>query len=212
MKYLIVLFKNKERKRIIKKFKTYERAINFFDSQILKNKEVIFDKSIENGESCSFEIGLLEKDSNNFDLYFIKDDMGRNLKIDLDDPEYKILNISNYRVEELVFDISKNKKISFNKFVTNYLTKGSIKLISKLNNKVVVQDDDVVNLFSLKSDEDCYRFLDILENYMFNKKRSDCIIVTDGNIAQKKYLYNLLQSKGISKSILYKQSTTHFKG
>jgi hypothetical protein len=212
MKYLIVLFKNKERKRIIKKFKTYERAINFFDSQILKNKEIIFDKAIENGTYCSFEIGLLEKDSNNFDLYFVKDDMGRNLKINLDDPEYKILNISNYLVEELIFDISKNKKISFNKFVINYLPKGSIKLISKLNNKVVVQDDDVVNLFSLKSDEDCYRFLGILENYMFNKKRSDCIIVTDGNIAQKKYLYNLLQSKGISKSILYKQSTTHFKG
>jgi hypothetical protein len=212
MKYLIVLFKNKERKRIIKKFKTYERAINFFDSQILKNKEIIFDKAIENGTYCSFEIGLLEKDSNNFDLYFVKDDMGRNLKINLDDPEYNILNISNYLVEELIFDISKNKKISFNKFVINYLPKGSIKLISKLNNKVVVQDDDVVNLFSLKSDEDCYRFLGILENYMFNKKRSDCIIVTDGNIVQKKYLYNLLQSKGISKSILYKQSTTHFKG
>jgi hypothetical protein len=212
MKYLIVLFKNKERKRIIKKFKTYERAINFFDSQILKNKEIIFDKAIENGNYCSFEIGLLEKNSNNFDLYFVKDDMGRNLKIDLDDPEYKILNISNYQVEELIFDVSKNKKISFSKFVTTYLTKGSIKLISKLNNKVVVQDDDVVNLFSLKSDEDCYRFLGILENYMFNKKRSDCIIVIDGNIAQKKYLYNLLQSKGISKSILYKQSTTHFKG
>ena len=211
MKYLIVLFKNKERKRIIKKFKTYERAKKFFEGQTIVNKDVIFDKVVENGKYCSFEIGLLEKNSNNFDLYFVKDNMGRNLKIDLDDPDYKILNILNYRVEELIFDISKNKKISFNNFVTKYLTKGSIKLISKLNNKVVVQDDEIVNLFSLKSDEDCYRFLGILENYMFNKKRSDCIIVTDGNIAQKKYLYDLLQSKGIPKSILYKQSTTHFK-
>jgi len=211
MKYLIVLFKNKERKRIIKKFKTYEKAIKFFNDQVIKNNNTVFEKSIENGKSCFFEIGLLEKNSNNFDLYFVKDDMGRNLKINLDDPEYKILNISNYQVEELIFDVSKNKKISFSKFITTYLTNGSIKLISKLNNKIVIQDDDVVSLFSLKSNEDCYRFLSVLENYMFSKKRSDCIIVTDGNIAQKKYLYDLLQSKGISKSILYKQSTTHFK-
>ena len=34
MKYLIVLFKNKERKKIIKKFKTHQRAKEFFDNQI----------------------------------------------------------------------------------------------------------------------------------------------------------------------------------
>lgn len=209
MKYLIVLFKNKERKKIIKKFKTYQRAKEFFDNQI-KNNKVVFDKGVENGKLCSFEIGLLEKDSINFDSYFIKDDLGRQVKVDIDDPDYKVLKISNYSIEELIYDISKNKKISIDKFISEYLKRGSIKLISKLNNKIVVQDDDMFSLFSLKSDEDCFRFTQVLKKYLTEKNRTDCIIVLDSSLPQKKYLYSLLESKGISKSILYKKSTTFF--
>jgi hypothetical protein len=74
MKYLVVLFKNKEKKRIIKKFKTYDRAISFFNQKI--NNNIVFDKRVENGRPCSFELGLLEKDSKNFELYFVKDELG----------------------------------------------------------------------------------------------------------------------------------------
>ena len=211
MKYLIVLFKNKERKKIIKKFKTYQRAKEFFDNQI-KNNNVIFEKGVENGKLCSFEIGLLEKDSINFDSYFIKDILGRQIKVNIDDPDYKILKISRYSVEEFIYDISKNKKISIDKFISEYLKRGSIKLISKLNNKVIVQDDDKFSLFSLKSDDDCFRFTQILQKYLVEKNRTDCIIVLDSSLPQKKYLYSLLESKGISKLILYKKSTTFFTG
>jgi hypothetical protein len=210
MKYLIVLFKNKERKKIIKKFKTYERAKNFFDKKITKN-DIIFNKEIENGLGCKFEIGLLEKDSSNFDLYFIKDEMGRQVKVDLDDPNYKILMINDYKVEELIYDIEKNKKITFNELIKNYLPKTGIKLVSKLNHKIIIQNDENFNLFSLKSDVDCERFLNILENYMFTRKRVDCLIVFDTSKAQKKYLYDILEKKGISKSILYRRSTTFLK-
>jgi len=211
MKYLIVLFKNKERKKIIKKFKTHQRAKEFFDNQI-KNNKVVFEKGVENGKSCSFEIGLLEKDSTNFDSYFIKDSLGRQVKVDIDDPDYKVLQISNYSVEEFIYDISKNKKISIDKFISEYLKRGSIKLISKLNNKIVVQDDDKFSLFSLKSDDDCFRFTKVLQKYLAEKNRIDCIIVLDSSLPQKKYLYSLLESRGISKSILYKKSTTFFTG
>jgi hypothetical protein len=211
MKYLIVLFKNKERKKIIKKFKTHQRAKEFFDNQI-KNNKVVFEKGVENGKSCSFEIGLLERDSTNFDSYFIKDSLGRQIKVDIDDPDYKVLQISNYSVEEFIYDISKNKKISIDKFISEYLKRGSIKLISKLNNKIVVQDDDKFSLFSLKSDDDCFRFTQVLQKYLAEKNRIDCIIVLDSSLPQKKYLYSLLESRGISKSILYKKSTTFFTG
>ena len=209
MKYLVVLFKNKEKKRIIKKFKTYDRAISFFNQKI--NNNIVFDKRVENGRPCSFELGLLEKDSKYFELYFVKDELGRNIKVDLDDPDYKLLSISNHKVEELLFDISKNKKISFEYFMKTYLPKGSIKLVSKLNHKIVVQDDDKFNLFSLKCDDDCLRFLNILEFYLNERGRIDCIIVSDSSKEQKKYLYDILQSKGISKSMLYKRSTTYYR-
>jgi hypothetical protein len=211
MKYLIVLFKDKNRKKIINKFKTFERAKNFFDRKISENK-VTFNKLIENGKSCSFELGILEKGSNNFDLYFVRDNLGRQVKVSLDDPDYRIIEVQDYFIEELIFDISKNTKISFNSFVKVYLPKTGIKLISKINHKIVVQNDDDVYLFSLKSESDCLRFLRTLEGYMCDNNRMDCIIVSDSSKEQKKYLYNLLESKGISKKVLYRRSTTFFTG
>ena len=39
--YLVVLFKNKKRKKIIKKFVTLSRAKTFYDNLIKKSNEVI---------------------------------------------------------------------------------------------------------------------------------------------------------------------------
>jgi hypothetical protein len=211
MKYLIVLFKNKERKKILKKFKTLERAKNFYKDSIETNN-IEFDKRVENGKNCFFELGLVEVDPTEFENYFIKDDMGRQVRVKTDDEKYRILKISEYKVEDLIYDIQKNKKINFMSFIRTYVPRVGIKLISKLNNKVIVQNDDNVFLFSLKSEGESKRFLTILEGYLLKNNRLDCIIVTDDSNRQKKYLYELLSSKGISKSILYKKSTTFFTG
>lgn len=211
MNYLVILFKNKHRKKILNKFKSKSRAENYFEKLI--SEDVVFEKKIENGYSCSFDVAILEKNnSNSQSLYFVKDELGRQLKVETDDPDYKIIKISNYKIEEEIFDLNENKKIKTNNFIKKYLPKIGIKLISKLNNKIIVQNDDIISLFSLKSESDCERFLDVLNKIMFNKKRSDCIIVPDSSKQQKKYLYTLLENKGISKSKLYKKSTTFFKG
>ena len=97
-------------------------------------------------------------------------------------------------------------------FIRKYIQKDGVKLVSKLNNKIIVQNDDSINIFSLKSESESKRFLTILEDYMLKNKRLDCIIVSDDSTPQKKYLYSLLESKGISKLILYKKSTTFFTG
>jgi len=210
MKYLIVLFKNKQRKKILKKFKTKQKANEYFNRLI--GTEVIFDKRVENGLSCVFEVGLLEKNSKDFELYFVRDSLGRQIKVDIDDPDYKLIQILKYSVEEFIYDINNKTKISFTNLVKDYLPKIGIKLISKLNHKIVIQNENTINLFSLKTELDCERFLNVLNDYMFSMKRADCIIVPDSSKQQKKYLYSLLESKGITKSILYKKSTTFFKG
>jgi hypothetical protein len=211
MKYLIVLFKNKERKKIIKKFKTFERSKKCYDESIEKN-EIHFDKKVENGKFCDYELALVETNPTEYENYFIKDSLGRQVKVESDDPNFKIIKLSKYKVEDFIYDVQKNKKLNFITFIRNYVPRDGIKLISKLNNKVIVQNDESVSLFSLKSSDESKRFLSILENYMLKNKRLDCIIVSDDSIVQKKYLYELLSSKGISKSILYKKSTTFFTG
>lgn len=212
MKYLIVLFKNKERKKIIKKYKTFDRAKKYFDSSIKIGDEIIFDKKVENGKFCEYEIGIVETNPNEFENYFVKDELGRQVKIEVDDPYFKILSISKYKIEDFIFDIKKNKRLDFISFIRKYIQKEGVKLVSKLNNKIIVQNDEFIDIFSLKSESESKRFLKILENYMLKNKRLDCIIVLDDSVQQKKYLYELLNSKGISKSILYKKSTTFFTG
>jgi len=211
MKYLIVLFKNKERKKIIKKFKTLDRAKKFYESKINDNG-IYFDKKVENGKNCNLELALVETDPDEFENYFIKDDLGRQVKVETDDSRYKIMKISNYKIEDFIYDIQKNKRLNFITFIRNYIPREGIKLVSKLNNKVVIQNDENFFLFSLKSEDESKRFLTTLEDYMLSNNRMDCIIVSDDSNRQKKYLYELLSSKGILKSMLYKKSTTFFTG
>jgi tricorn protease-like protein len=49
-----------------------------------------------------------------------------------------------------------------------------LKLVSKLNNKIVVQNDDKFNLFTLKNDNDSSRFIDKLSELFIEQKRFDC--------------------------------------
>lgn len=209
MNYLIVLFKNKVKKKIIKKFKTSNKANNFYESLLNESQNVIFDKQYENGFSFNYEIAILEKVSGTFLPVFLKDELGRNIKVNLQDDDYSINKINPYHIEELILDTSLNKKINSNEFIKLYLDPSGLKLISKLNNKIVVQNDNKFNLFTLKNDYDSSRFIDTLSELFIEQKRFDCMFVKDYSNAQRKYLYNLLIENGFSKSYLQRQTTTH---
>jgi len=209
MNYLIVLFKNKVKKKIIKKFKTSNRANDFYNSLLEISDKVIFEKQFENGDSFNYEIAILEKISGTFLPVFLKDELGRNIKVSLDDSDFHIKKINSYYVEELILDITLNKKINPFEFIKLYLDPPGFKLISKLNNKIIVQNDNVINLFTLKNNLDSSRFIDSISDFFISQKRDDCMFVKDYSNAQRKYLYNLLTEYGFSKSYLQRQTTTH---
>ena len=94
--YLIVLFKNKKKKKIINKFKTHKRAKDFFDKLISESDNVLFSKEYENGVKSKYELALLENMSSSLLPIFLKDELGRNIKVNLDDSNYKITKIENY--------------------------------------------------------------------------------------------------------------------
>jgi hypothetical protein len=207
MNYIVVLFKNKERKKIIKKFKTFDRAKKYYEG-LLKTNDVFFDKVIEENVPCHFELSLLEFKPSDHTPVFIKDEIGRQFKAELDDNNYKIIKINPYKLEELIYDVSKNVRISFDKFIKNYISGGSLKLISKINNKVVVQNDENVNLFTFKTESESFRFLEILEKFLIDSGNKNCVLVYDTSKTQKKYMYDILHSMGISKKKLYRKYTS----
>lgn len=209
MNYLVVLFKNKIKKKIINKFKTSKRANDYFKSLMEKSDNVIFDKKYENGLECGYELALLEKTTGTFLPVFLKDELGRNIKISLDDEDYNITLIKKFYIEELFLDYQTGNKIDSNEFIKKYLNGDGLKLISKLNNKIVVQNEDIFNLFTFKNDDDSDRFIDSLTEHLLKQKKMDCIFVKDYSTTQRKYLYNILEEKGFSKQYLQRQVTTH---
>jgi len=207
--YQVVLFKNKVKKKIINKFKTHKKANELYNSLVEKSNTIIFDKKYENGHESLYELALLEKTSGTLLPMFMKDMFGRQVKVDLDDNDFSIIKISKYNLEELIVDYSTNTRITVNDFIKRYLDPPGLKMVSKLNNKVIVQNDDHYNLFTLKNDDDSSRLLDNLSENFMSLKRSDCMFVKDYSTAQRKYLYSILSEKGFPKTYLFRQSTTH---
>lgn len=207
--YEVVLFKNKTKKKIINKFKTHKKATLFYNKLLNDSNNVIFSKSYENGEYCKYEIALIESNSKNLQPIFIKDEMGRQIKISLDDNNKKIIRIEHYNIEEEFIEYSTKNKIDSNVLITKYLKSSGLKLISKLNNKIIVQNDEKINLFTFKNDFDSERFIDTISELFISKKRTDCMFIKDYSNSQRKYLYKLLEDNGFPKSYLQRHSTTH---
>ena len=207
--YQVILFKNKVKKKIINKFKTHKKALEYYKLLVKESDEVIYDKVMENGVVSEYELSLVEKSSSSPLSLYMKDDYGRQVKVSLDDSELTMINITRYRIEELFLDYTTNKKIDTRQFIKQYLDHTGFKLISKLNNKIIVQNDDKFNLFTLKTSDESERFIDILTKKFNDDGRKDCLLVKDYSSPQRKYLYELLVKMGFEKSYLQRSSTTY---
>jgi len=208
--YLVVLFKNKKRKRIIKKFVTLSRAKSFYENLVEKSNEVIFEVLVENAKECKFEIGLIDTKTNQSAPIYTTDEYGRSVKVKFEDNTgMSIIKMSPYRQEELIYDVETNRKITSNDLIKKYLKGDGLKMVSVLNNKIVIQKDEMIKLFSLKNEQESSRFVDCLSSYFFKIKRGDCLFIKDYSSPQRKYLYSLLESNGFDKKVLYRKFTTY---
>jgi hypothetical protein len=208
--YLVVLFKNRKRKKIIKRYSTEKQATRFFN-QLIKDNTVTFERKVENAEHVQYEIGLLSKNSSFQSSLFIVDDYGRNNPVNLENPEYVFLDIKKYKIEELIFDWQEQKKISFDDFIRIYCKSKELKNIFNLNNKICVQINDDVTVFSLKDSSESERFLDTLQSYFYQNNRIDGIFVKDISTPQRKWIYQVMENKGFDKKRLYRLKTTFSK-
>ena len=209
--YLVVLFKNKKKKKIIKKFVTLSRAKNYFDGLIEKSNEVIFEVLVENGKECKFELGLISLTTNQSSPVYMTDELGRSIKVKLEENGMSILHLKPFRDEDLIYDVKNKKKITTQEFIKRYLKGDGLKMVSVLNNKVILQRDEKIDLFSLKNEYECSRFVECLSSYFFKIKRGDCLFIKDCSSPQRKYLYELLESNGFDKKVLYRKFTTYPK-
>lgn len=205
------MFKNNKKKKLIKKYKTRKKALEKFFEMVEENKKITFHKEYENYENCKYYISVITNEEKIQKSLFLVDDLGRNIPINLESPEYVFLEISQFKIEETIYDWSKNEKITYEKLHKCYLDNGELKNIFTLNNKLCVQVDEKINVFSLKNEMDSKRLLETLEFDFFNKNRSDAIFSKDLSIAHRKWIYTLLKNKGFDLKRLYRLKTTFSK-
>jgi hypothetical protein len=206
--YLVVLFKNKRRKRIIKKFVTLKKTKPFYNNLIENSNQVIFPVEIEGGKECKYELGIVEMSDKQLVPIYMTDEFGRSVKVKLDESDMTLFEISPFKKEELIHDNQSNKKITSQELIRKYIKGSSLKMVYCLNNRIVIQEDEVINLFTTKTESESVRLIDCLSNFFFKNKRTDCLFIKDTSTPQKKYLFNLLESKGISRKILYRKFTS----
>lgn len=202
-KFSVIIFKNNKKRKVVNSFVTKERALNFYNNLIEENSKIKFYKEYENGKKCNYKVGLISDDITYDNKFNFIDKFGRNISISSN--EFTIIKVSDYHNEELIFDVGKNQKISYNDLMTLLSEKNNLKMVSKLNNKIIVQNDENIKLFSLKNEFDCERLFELLSQ---EQKRA-YIMTPEVSIEQKKYLYNLLENYGFDKQMLYRKSTTY---
>jgi hypothetical protein len=202
----VILFKNNKKRKILKSFVREQKAIEFYKKKLKESSEIIFSVEYESGKPCRYNIALTSKDCENEKIYY-SDSLGRNISVDpkISDNLY-IKQLNMFNKEEKLYDVQENKKISFNNFLKKYLSKDKTYMLSKLNNKVVLQEDDNYLLFSFKNEDDCSRFLNLVES---KAEKKNFIIVRDYSSPQRKYLYDVLIEKGFDIDFLYRTKTTH---
>jgi hypothetical protein len=208
MNYIVVLFKNKKRKKIIKSFVRKNVAELYFKKICEQSDKIKFNVEVENSLDVTYEVGLLCKNIDTQFQLFSQDDIGRNIRVNLEDSDLQIIKIHRYRVPEKLHDWSTNKRITYDEFFKKHFTNKELKNVFTVNNKIIVQKDEQTSVYSLKNIEESKRLLMLLQDEFVSLKRADAIFVKDMDTIQRKYLYDHLEKLGIDKKRLYRQSTT----
>jgi hypothetical protein len=204
-KYKIILFKNGKRVKCFFSSNSYKSITKKYKDIISKKKPKFIIEYLAR-QPVRFEVGLVTTEPVKEEVY-IKDEIGRTKEVVMGESAYNIIKLLPYWREEFIYDHSTKKKISYINLLNTYLNSKDFKQVFTLNNKLIIQCDDIVNIFSLKTVSDSSRLIDIIEFELLDAGRLDCLLVRDTNTVQRKQLYNLLEGMGYNRAFLRKQYT-----
>ena len=205
--YQIVLFKNKNKKKVIKKYYSKKRAVEKYN-ELIKNNDIKFETKYENSIETRYELGLLCKNCLEKNELFSIDEFGRNVFVESSDKSITFLKISDYLIEETIQDYQTKNKIKFDDLFGTYLSDKTFKNLFTLNNKFFIQEDESINCFILKNESDSIRLLNTVE-YFLTEKNYGFISMTYKNTIDKKYIYNILENYGFDRKFLYRKNINH---
>lgn len=149
-----------------------------------------------------FELALIYPNNRWVTSVYVKDSLGRNIEATIEDKKFRIKEIIPYWEEELVYDYQIKKRIRYHELINQILPISEIGQIFTLNNKLIVQIENDIKLFSNKNPVDAERLFEIIKSDLLKRKRSNFIFVKDVTTHQRKLLYDMLVDKGFKREEL----------
>jgi hypothetical protein len=202
-KYFIVLFCNKKRKKILYRCMRRTTITEYWHQFKTKVKPPFI--KIQGGKRKQekvFELALIYPNNRWVNTVYVKDSLGRNYPAIIEEDKYRIKEIIPYWEEELIYDFQIKKRIRYYQLLSQILPVSEIGQIFTLNNKLLIQVEDNIKLFSNKNPTDAERLFEIIKSDLLSKKRQNFIFVKDVTTHQRKLLYDMLEKKGYKREEL----------
>lgn len=205
-KYHIILFNNKKKKKVLFS-SNMRKTVNKKYSELTKKTKPIFPLLLLNDVECDFKLAIITKSEGIESSAVVKDDIGRWVTTTINHDDFNFVKLASYQVTGTVYDHKSKKKITVEGMLEGYLPKRNFCQLFSLNNKIIIQNDDDISIFSLKTVPECQRLMNCLSTHFNKNNIMNCLLVKDTSTIQRKQLYKLLTEKGFKKPFLYKHYT-----
>lgn len=206
-KYQIILFCNKERKKLI--YKTVSiAAIRDLWYELKTEMEPRFTKEYggKRNQKLEYELGLIYPDNRWAKNKTVtkRDEFGRLIDVGVDMKGYRLKEMIPYWMEEKIYDHDNKKHIRYHELLEILEQVKEIAQVFTLNTKLFLQIEDSVRMFGNKNLSDSDRLFELLREDLLKSKKGNFIFVKDITTQQRKSLYNLLEKKGYKRTDLFR--------
>ncbi len=204
-RYFIVLFCNKKKVRILRKCMKKNTIYNhWYEFKTQKKPPFIKLQGGKRKQELKFELGLIFPNNKWAKPTYTRDDLGRNVEIEMNDKRFRIKEIIPYWEEELIYDFMSKKRIHYDKMMEIILKVDEISQIFTLNNKLFLQIENDIRFFGNKNINDTQRLFEIVKQDLIKRKRNNFIFIKDITTFQRSQLYEILEAKGFKRSYLFR--------
>ena len=215
MNYRIIIVKDNKKKKVLHNGKQLHNAKSKFFSLVDKNI-VLFPKehiSYKKTKPVKYEILLLKEKEEDDPQFTDRDELGRTLPITTKGDSWTIVEKRFYEFEEKfsVFGYPERmemKSILKKIFLPSIKTKGMVKQVNYIFNKVMIWHDNEFDIVTCKCTKDAKRFHNILRDFCVDQKINN--VMFSGHVPKRnrtKMFKTIVEKTGWKIEKLYRTST-----
>lgn len=204
-RYFIILFKNRKKYKLMHKSAKKTTIMRIWD-ELKTTKKPLYTQT-NAGRSRNetiFELGLIFPKTRWNNKVYVKDSLGRQLEVKLNNDKQRLKTIIPFWKEELIYDSDKKERIRYDEMMDYILSIKDIAQIFTLNNKLIIQVENNIKIYRNKNLSDCDRLFDIVKSDLLRRKMNNFIFVKDISTHQRILLYDILEEKGYKRADLFK--------